>query len=327
MTDQPSPLVSVLMATYNHGAYIRQAIQSVLDQQVPFAVELIISDDASTDDTLAIAKEMAARHPEIIRIVNSGQHLGLGGNFRFAYMQSRGKYIAMLDSDDYWLGRDKLVRQVAVMESDSHCTLSFHNAVIWTEGSRHSRMKLPKAIPEFRGGSYFLTRNPVTTMTAMFPRIIDPRILDALPGLDVQDMPMWIWLADHGSVKCIPDLFAVYRIHKKGTYIQANNLSRLQTKCEWLRRVRDLVLPDTRRALDRELAKTLLNLSLRKMLQMKQPAAASADWREACASAARGGVGVWSFAGMMVSAGLQGASFALAKFVALLRGRSQSRGD
>lgn len=318
MTDQPVPLVSVVMATYNHGLYIRQAIESVVSQQRPFPVELIISDDASSDDTLAIARELAAKHPDLIRVVSSEQRLGIGGNFRRAYMQCRGKYIAMLDSDDYWLSRDKLVRQVAFMESNPQCTLSFHNAVIWTEWNQTSRMKLPQIVPEFSGGSLFLTRNPVTTMTTMFPRVIDQRIIDILPGMDVQDMPLWVWLADQGSVRCLPDLFGVYRFHKKGTYVQANNLSRLQTKYEWFRRIHDLVAPDTRLVLDRETAKTLLRLSLRKIFQVGHLAAARADWREARLCAAKAGVGFWNFVGMVIDAGLYSGRFALAKVLVVM---------
>ncbi|MBI3675252.1 MAG: glycosyltransferase [Proteobacteria bacterium] len=311
--DEPAPLVSVVMLSLNHGRYIRQAIQSVIDQERPFGVELLISDDGSTDDTLSIVAEFAAAHPDLIRIVSPKEHLGLGGNFRHACLQCRGKYIAMLDSDDYWLSRNKLVRQAAALESDPQRTLCFHNAVLWTEWNQTSVMKLAVVVAEFRGGSYFLKRNPITTMTAMFRNIVDRRVLDTLPGLDLQDLPLWVHLADIGSVKCLPDVFGFYRIHRQGTYARSSNLQRLQTRYESLRRVREFVSPETGCAMDREFAGMLLILSLRKLIQNQQIAAARADWREARKSAARGNVGAVAFLSLVTSAIANGLYFGVGK--------------
>ena len=57
------PLVSVCMTTYNHEAYLAQAIESVLAQQTSFGVELVLGDDCSTDSTAAICREYAAKYP------------------------------------------------------------------------------------------------------------------------------------------------------------------------------------------------------------------------------------------------------------------------
>ena len=312
---ESAPLISVVMLSYNHGRYIRQAIQSVIDQERPFAVELLVSDDGSTDDTVSIVDELAAAHPDLIRIVSPKEHLGLGGNFRHTCLQCRGKYIAMLDSDDCWLSRNKLVRQVAALESDPQCTLCFHNAVLWTEWNQTSAMKLPVVVPEFRGGSYFLKRNPITTMTAMFRNTVDRRVLDTLPGLDLQDLPLWVHLADRGSVKCLPDLFGFYRIHRHGTYAQSSNLRRLQARYESLRRIREFVSIETGRAMDRDFARLLLILSLRKLVQHRQIAAARADWREARRSASRGHVGVLTFFGLMMNAVVNGLYFGVGKLL------------
>jgi glycosyltransferase involved in cell wall biosynthesis len=313
------PLISVIMASYNHGRYIRQALQSVVDQERPFPVELVVSDDGSTDDSLSIIAEFAGKYPELVRVVSPEEHLGLGGNFRHAYMQCKGKYVAMLDSDDYWLSRDKLVRQVAVLENDPECTLCFHNAVLWVEWNQTSRMRLAEAVPEFRGGAEFLRRNPVTTMTAMFRNIVDQRILDTLSGLDLQDLPLWVFLADKGTVKFLPDLFGFYRIHGKGTYAQADNTKRIQSRYECLRRIRNYVVPQTQRAMDRDFAQSLLVLAMRKLLQHRDWAAALADWREARRSAARGELGILKFSSLMAAAAGGGLYLALAKLFSRVR--------
>jgi glycosyltransferase involved in cell wall biosynthesis len=313
--ESPEPLVSVVMLSYNHASYIRQAVQSVVDQQRPFPVELLISDDTSSDSSAAIIRELAAAHPDLIRDVSPRERLGLGANFRHTYRQCRGKYIAMLDSDDYWLSRDKLARQAAFMESNPGCSLSFHNAVLWVDWDQTSTVKVPVPVPEFHGGSSFIRRNPVTTMTAMFRRIIDPRILDTLPGLDLQDLPLWVNLADQGSVKYIPDLFGFYRIHRAGTYAKSSNLRRMQFRYESLRRIREFVAPETGRAMDREFVRLLLLLSLRKLVQGGQVSAALQDWRDARKSASRGQLGLLRFLSLMANAIMNGLYFGLGKLL------------
>ena len=62
--DKTFPLVSVVMLTYNHRPYIRQALDSVLEQKAPFSFEVLVGDDASTDGTSEIVREYAARYPK-----------------------------------------------------------------------------------------------------------------------------------------------------------------------------------------------------------------------------------------------------------------------
>ena len=65
--QEETPLVSIICATYNHENYIRDAIESLLVQETEFSFEIIIHDDASTDNTPKIIKEYHSRYPEIIK--------------------------------------------------------------------------------------------------------------------------------------------------------------------------------------------------------------------------------------------------------------------
>ena len=106
LTDNPP--VSVLMITYNHEAYIHQAIEGVLKQETNFDIELVIGEDCSTDGTREIILNYQKKHPDIIRIITSDQNVGGRQNGLRTLRACRGKYIAICEGDDYWLEPKKL---------------------------------------------------------------------------------------------------------------------------------------------------------------------------------------------------------------------------
>jgi glycosyltransferase involved in cell wall biosynthesis len=104
--------VSVLMPTYNHETYIAQAIDSFLAQQCNFEMELLIGDDASTDNTLNIAKKYAQNFPEKIKLIQHKENQGLLKNYKSLISIAKGEYFAILESDDYWSDNLKLQQQI-----------------------------------------------------------------------------------------------------------------------------------------------------------------------------------------------------------------------
>ena len=134
-SSQPEILVSVLMITFNHEQFIAQAIDSVLMQQTDFEYEIIIGEDCSTDRTREIVIEYAERNPEKIRPLLHDHNLGLMGRYNFvaAYKMCHGKYIALLEGDDYWTDPHKLQKQVVFLENHPECSLCAHNTRIVIE--------------------------------------------------------------------------------------------------------------------------------------------------------------------------------------------------
>src|ERR1700730_11718775 len=103
--------LSVAMITYNHEQFIGQAIESVLAQKVNFEYELVIGEDCSTDGTRAVILDFHRRYPD--RIVPLLRERNLGGQkiLLGTLAACRGKYLALLEGDDYWICTDKLQRQ------------------------------------------------------------------------------------------------------------------------------------------------------------------------------------------------------------------------
>ncbi len=95
------PLVSIAMATYNGEEFLREQLDSILRQTYP-NLEIVITDDRSTDSTPAILDEYAARHANI-RVYHNEENLGFRLNFEKALSLTRGDFIALADQDDVWM--------------------------------------------------------------------------------------------------------------------------------------------------------------------------------------------------------------------------------
>lgn len=109
--------ISIFVITYNHAKYVRQALDSIFAQKIDVTYEVLILDDASTDGTQEILKEYKEKYPELITLylneVNSYCPTKNGNVLRAA---AKGKYIASLEGDDYWLDDRKLQRQYDLLE-------------------------------------------------------------------------------------------------------------------------------------------------------------------------------------------------------------------
>ncbi|WP_187275932.1 glycosyltransferase [Parahaliea aestuarii] len=117
MMNRTLPEISVCTTTFNSSAYIREAIEGVLAQDVGVEIEYVISDDCSSDETPEILDEYAGKYPDIIRILHQPGNIGLNSNFMTAVRACRGKYIALLDGDDYWIDPHKLQLQYDFLEN------------------------------------------------------------------------------------------------------------------------------------------------------------------------------------------------------------------
>jgi glycosyltransferase involved in cell wall biosynthesis len=108
--------LSIGMITYNHERFVRQAIASILEQELPFSWELVISDDASTDSTATIIEEIIGQHPKI-RFYSQPVNLGMQRNYEFVMERCTGEFVAQLEGDDYWVDPRKSLKQMALLRS------------------------------------------------------------------------------------------------------------------------------------------------------------------------------------------------------------------
>lgn len=114
------PLVSVTICSYNRADMITKAIQSAIDQSYQ-NIEIIVVDDASTDNTEEIVKSIHSSKP--IKYFRNPVNLNIAGTRNKTVEYSSGEYIAILDSDDFWIDKNKIQEQVNFLESNKDFAL------------------------------------------------------------------------------------------------------------------------------------------------------------------------------------------------------------
>ncbi len=126
------PLVSIWMITYNHENYIGEAIDSILMQETDFEYEIVIGEDCSTDGTREILLEYKKKHPKKFKLLLHENNLGIVENMLTTFKACTGKYVAMLEGDDYWNDPTKLQKQVDFLKKNSEYIVTYHNIELIT---------------------------------------------------------------------------------------------------------------------------------------------------------------------------------------------------
>ena len=230
----PEIIVSVSIITYNQKEFVDQAIRGVLDQKVNFPYEVIIGDDFSTDGTREIIVDYQRRYPEIIKpILHARRNEGLPGklNFLSTIGAARGKYIALLDGDDYWNDQQKLQTQVDFLESNPDYSICFHRVYDLEPGKTPVFSSINNPEVETTYTIFDLAKqNMIHTPSVVFRRIT----LDELPSWfvvsPVGDYVLHLLNANKGKIKYFPAPMAVYRKHI-GIW---SGLSQIQMWEKWL---------------------------------------------------------------------------------------------
>lgn len=209
--------VSVLMPTYMHEKYISQAIESFLSQECSFPIELLINDDCSTDGTAKIAEEYANKYPEKIKFYKQETNKGLLENYKFLLSKSSADYIAILESDDYWVDTKKLEKQVSFLENNPDYGLSFTGWTRDRDGKQesYSNDDFICSMSEKEVYEYILLRNIIRAVTVVFRRSEFDKycnINDYITNKFITfDYPVWLSILSHNKVHYLKDCTAVYR--------------------------------------------------------------------------------------------------------------------
>jgi len=149
--------VSVCVITYNHEKYIRQCLQSIVDQQTNFDFEVIIGEDCSTDGTRAIVREFAENYPDLLKPIFHEKNIGGTNNLFSVHSAACGEYIAHVDGDDYMLP-GKLQIQVDELEKNPDCTMCVHEMKRFDQQNKRFLGITSKNIP-FKSNIEFLLMN------------------------------------------------------------------------------------------------------------------------------------------------------------------------
>lgn len=213
-------LISVVMPCYNGAARLRAAVDSVFAQTYS-AVELVVVNDGSTDDSAAVLDELAARHPRLHAVHQPNRGPGAARNRGLA--EASGKYVAFLDADDSW-HPECLARLHETLSAAPDAVLSYCG---WQN----------LGVPEHRGKPFvppdYETPDKIEVLLRgcrwpIHAALTQKAAIDAIGGFDEQltssmDYDLWLRLGTAGRVVRTPHVLAYYH-HHEGAQITKNRL-------------------------------------------------------------------------------------------------------
>ncbi len=215
-------MVSVVMITYGHEQFIKQAIEGVLMQQCDFEVELIIANDCSPDNTNRVVNQLIENHPNSNRIKYTKHHSNKGMmlNFIWALQQAKGQYIALCDGDDYWTDPLKLKKQVDFLEENSKYN------IVWTKFNKidSKGQIIASDLPKFQPfvaevtAENLLENYRTWTLTAVFRGSVFDAV-DFSQFKHLKDNTVYFLALRNSAVGRVLDLnTANYRVHEDGVW-------------------------------------------------------------------------------------------------------------
>ena len=233
MNNRETPLLSICCIAYNHENYIRNCLEGFLLQKVDFPIEILIFDDASTDNTQKIIKEFERKDNRIITFLQKDNQWNQGkyGLLDWLFPAAQGKYMALCEGDDYWIDPLKLQKQVDFMEANTDCALVFHLANYINDNYKILGLHGPK-IKE--GYKVFDIKDAILQASTLIPTnamLFQAKyVKDEFPvwfkEAPVGDVPLTLLLARKGKLGFINEVMSNYRVMTPESWSKQMQLDR-----------------------------------------------------------------------------------------------------
>lgn len=213
--------VSICCLVYNQAQYVEDMLQGIFMQKVDFDYEVIIHDDASTDGTIEILKKYKERYPDIIELLLEEENQYSKGviiSKNILYPCVRGKYMILLEGDDYWIYEGKLQAQYDLMEAHPEVSLCYHNALVHDMDRDEMHLCIYKQKSGYISDSDIICANhgwyPTASLFCRSAYLIgQPDLLSA-----TGDEGIRTYMACRGQVYFIDRVWSVYRQFIEGSF-------------------------------------------------------------------------------------------------------------
>lgn len=223
-----SIMLSVICNTYNHEKYIEKTLNGFIMQKTDFEFEVLIHDDASTDNTANIIREYEKKYPNIIKPIYQtenqySKHVTITSTFQ--HPRIKGKYIAVCEGDDYWTDENKLQKQVDFLEKNPSYVACVHKYIVVDENNQEQDVKTFGYYENEE--TYTLKDFETKELPSQFATIVYRNVFrkynNTYPKafLDIKmrqgDIKCFLFLLCHGDIYRMKDVMSAYRfVCKKG---------------------------------------------------------------------------------------------------------------
>jgi glycosyltransferase involved in cell wall biosynthesis len=231
--EQIKPKVSICCIAYNHQDFIRKTLDGFMMQETDFTLEVLIHDDASTDQTAAIIREYELKYPDIFKPIYQRENQwskGVKDNFLLNFRRAKGKYIALCEGDDYWTDPKKLQRQVDFLDKHEDYVLVAENGLVLntetnTSYNFNDMDECDISINQLLGKRKF------PTASVMFRTACVGAEYEGLKYSS--DVILWCFLARKGKIRYLPNVSSVYTRGLHGIVLSSRNMKWAEMLEEW----------------------------------------------------------------------------------------------
>lgn len=225
-------MLSVICCTYNHERYLRLALDGILMQQTNFTYEILIGEDYSTDNSKGILKEYETKYPNSFIVFYRDKNYGQYKNTYDLYTRARGKYIILLETDDFWISPNKLQKEVDFLENHPQFIAVSHRCIMVNDQNEPLGLQYPEChLKEYTFKEFRKDLLPGQTATIMYRNIHKEK--NNKKFLLLNDMSYFVGPGDrrkiftllaNGRIACLPDVMSAYRyVTKGGSSYSANS--------------------------------------------------------------------------------------------------------
>lgn len=214
-----TPRVSVIVPSYNHARFLRACLESVRAQSFS-DWEIVLIDDGSQDESVELAREIAAKEPRLRVFVNE-KNLGTYGTQARGLELAAAPVVAILNSDDLW-AHDKLERQIAALDANPDCALCY------VLGSMVDARGEPIAGEDVHADWPREERQEVLPFLLYENRILASGVLYRREGLRFEASCRysgdWVVLLERARAApfaCVPERLTFWRQHEHNTYVRS----------------------------------------------------------------------------------------------------------
>ena len=234
--------VSICIITYNQEKFIERAIDSALMQQCSFNYEIVISDDCSTDRTREIIVRYADKYPQLIKASYAETNLGMLRNWEKALKLCTGKYIALLEGDDFWTDPLKLQKQYNILEANPDCVISFTNAINKYEPGVQGYERYVEKTDEFYTTRDLLDYNFIPTCSVLMRNNISDKFFPpAYFKSPFADWIIHILNSKYGKIHFLNEFTCAYQIHDMGVWGGLKKEKQLLYRLEAVNCINDII--------------------------------------------------------------------------------------
>lgn len=231
--------VDIILICYKQEQYIEQALRSIYAQELPkdVSARILVADDASSDDTLAIIKRLAIESPFSVLFLPKEPNMGISKNYQRSFAAADADYVFVLEGDDYWDNANHIVQHVQFLDKHPEISMSMNRFYQTTlDGSSKTLPGWPKdkEFIEVSLEKQIRQGNQLGNLSACcFRSSLLHQLPDDMYAIHVDDFLLGIMMAEFGNFAVLKEPTSVYRCNPNSLWARLSLIGKYRRNMQF----------------------------------------------------------------------------------------------